>query len=64
MKEFVYITDDTYTQEQVLKMETLILKVLSFDVAAPTINIFAERFLKLLGFTDQDKAYNLAMVLI
>lgn len=64
VKEFVYITDDTYTQEQVLKMETLILKVLSFDVAAPTINIFAERFLKLLGFTDQDKAYNLAMYLV
>lgn len=64
VKEFVYITDDTYTQEQVLKMETLILKVLSFDVAAPTINIFAERFLKLLGFSDQDKAYNLAMYLI
>lgn len=64
VKEFVYITDDTYTQEQVLKMETLILKVLSWDVAPPTINIFAERFLKLLGLTEDDKAYHLSMYLI
>ncbi|XP_053317392.1 cyclin-A2 [Spea bombifrons] len=35
--EFVYITDDTYTKKQVLKMEHLVLKVLSFDLAAPTI---------------------------
>ncbi|XP_017272901.1 cyclin-A2 [Kryptolebias marmoratus] len=38
--EFVYITDDTYTKKQVLKMEHLVLKVLSFDMAAPTINQF------------------------
>uniref|UniRef100_A0A336MS83 Cyclin-A2 n=1 Tax=Culicoides sonorensis TaxID=179676 RepID=A0A336MS83_CULSO len=34
--EFVYITDDTYTRSQVLKMEQLILKVLSFDLTVPT----------------------------
>lgn len=34
--EFVYITDDTYTKKQVLRMEQLILKVLSFDLSAPT----------------------------
>ncbi|CAG5988843.1 unnamed protein product [Menidia menidia] len=38
--EFVYITDDTYTKKQVLRMEHLVLKVLSFDLAAPTINQF------------------------
>lgn len=42
--EFVYITDDTYTKKQVLRMEHLILKVLSFDVAVPTVNCFVERF--------------------
>ncbi|XP_013774890.1 G2/mitotic-specific cyclin-A-like [Limulus polyphemus] len=42
--EFVYITDDTYTKKQVLRMEHLILKVLSFDLAVPTINYFLERF--------------------
>jgi cyclin-A len=34
--EFVYITDDTYTKTQVLRMEQLILKVLSFDLCIPS----------------------------
>ncbi|XP_078396214.1 cyclin-A2 [Cetorhinus maximus] len=42
--EFVYITDDTYTKKQVLRMEHLILKVLSFDLAAPTINQFLNQY--------------------
>jgi len=40
--EFVYITDDTYNKKQVLRMEQLILKVLSFDVSVPTINTFLQ----------------------
>lgn len=44
-------------------MENLILKVLSFDVAAPTINLFCERFLKHSGYTEDDQAYNLTMML-
>ncbi|XP_028815487.1 cyclin-A2 [Denticeps clupeoides] len=42
--EFVYITDDTYTKKQVLRMEHLILKVLSFELSAPTINQFLRRY--------------------
>ena len=42
----MYITDDTYTVKQVLRMEHLILKVLMFDVAVPTINAFLPRYLK------------------
>uniref|UniRef100_A0A131Z080 Cyclin A n=1 Tax=Rhipicephalus appendiculatus TaxID=34631 RepID=A0A131Z080_RHIAP len=42
--EFVYITDDTYTKQQVLKMEQVVLKVLCFDVAAPTSYAFLLRF--------------------
>ncbi|OXB56580.1 hypothetical protein ASZ78_013754 [Callipepla squamata] len=42
--EFVYITDDTYNKKQVLRMEHLILKVLSFDLAAPTINQFLTQY--------------------
>lgn len=34
--EFVYITDDTYSKKQVLRMEHLILRVLSFDLTIPT----------------------------
>lgn len=46
VKEFAYITDDTYTAQQVLRMEHLILKVLTFDVAVPTTNWFCEDFAK------------------
>lgn len=42
--EFVYITDDTYTKKQVLRMEHLVLKVLSFDLAAPTIHQFLTQY--------------------
>ncbi|XP_062856052.1 cyclin-A2 [Trichomycterus rosablanca] len=42
--EFVYITDDTYTKKQVLRMEHLVLKVLSFDLAAPTIMQFLTQY--------------------
>lgn len=58
--EFVYITDDTYTKKQVLRMEHLILKVLSFDLAAPTINQFLTQY-----FLHQEtnaKVENLSMV--
>ncbi|NWI63784.1 CCNA1 protein, partial [Todus mexicanus] len=40
VNEFVYITDDTYTKRQLLKMEHLLLKVLAFDLTAPTANQF------------------------
>lgn len=53
--EFVYITDDTYTRSQVLKMESVILKLLNFKVAVPTINWFCERFLDLVKMTDKAK---------
>ncbi|KAK9511810.1 hypothetical protein O3M35_000402 [Rhynocoris fuscipes] len=38
--EFTYITDDTYTKKQLLRMEHLVLKVLSFDLSAPTACTF------------------------
>lgn len=44
VSEFVYITDDTYTKRQVLRMEHLVLKVLSFDLAAPTIYQFLTQY--------------------
>uniref|UniRef100_A0A1I7X8R5 Cyclin N-terminal domain-containing protein n=1 Tax=Heterorhabditis bacteriophora TaxID=37862 RepID=A0A1I7X8R5_HETBA len=46
LKEFVYITDDTYSAPQILQMERVILGELNFDVAAPTSQWFASRFAK------------------
>ncbi|XP_068136466.1 cyclin-A2 [Hyperolius riggenbachi] len=45
--EFVYITDDTYNKKQVLKMEHLVLKVLSFDLAAPTILQYLNQYFRI-----------------
>lgn len=42
--EFAYITDDTHTKNQVLRMEHLVLKVLAFDLAAPTGNQFLTKY--------------------
>ncbi|KAG9436706.1 cyclin-A2 [Apis mellifera carnica] len=42
--EFVYITDDTYPKKHVLRMEHLILRVLSFDLTVPTPLTFLMEF--------------------
>ncbi|XP_069496765.1 cyclin-A1 [Ambystoma mexicanum] len=44
--EFVYITDDTYTKKQLLRMEHLLLKVLAFDLTVPTTNQFLLQYLQ------------------
>uniref|UniRef100_G1SIX8 Cyclin-A2 n=1 Tax=Oryctolagus cuniculus TaxID=9986 RepID=G1SIX8_RABIT len=64
--EFVYITDDTYTKKQVLRMEHLVLKVLAFDLAAPTFLgelslIDADPYLKYLPSVIAGAAFHLAL---
>ncbi|XP_062051163.1 cyclin-A1-like [Lepus europaeus] len=44
--EFVYITDDTYTKRQLLRMEHLLLKVLAFDLTVPTTNQFLLQYMR------------------
>ncbi|KAF0885400.1 cyclin-A1 [Crocuta crocuta] len=44
--EFVHITDDTYTKRQLLRMEHLLLKVLTFDLTVPTTNQFLLQYLR------------------
>ncbi|KAJ7320260.1 hypothetical protein JRQ81_019771 [Phrynocephalus forsythii] len=46
VEEFVYVTDDTYTKKQLLRMEHLLLKVLAFDLTVPTINQFLLQYLQ------------------
>ncbi|XP_028272017.1 cyclin-A2 [Parambassis ranga] len=59
--EFVYITDDTYTKKQVLRMEHMVLKVLSFDLASPTIYQFLTQYF--LNHSVSKQVENLAMYL-
>jgi len=59
--EFVYITDDTYNKRQVLRMEHLVLKVLNFDLSAPTSLYFLSQLTQMSN-TDE-KTKHLAMYL-
>lgn len=45
LNEFVYVTDSTYTKQQLLRMEYVLLKVLAFKMAAPTTNQFLYLFI-------------------
>ena len=62
VKDFVYITDNAYTKEDILMMEQRVLKVLEFNLNVPSSNRFLQRFSKTAG-TDA-KTYNLAKYLI
>lgn len=53
--EFVFITDDTYTKAQVLRMEQIILKILSFDLCIPTSYAFLNTYAVLYDMPYQVK---------
>lgn len=40
VEDFCYITDNTYTKEDVVKMEALVLKSLGFQMGNPTVKTF------------------------
>ncbi|XP_008787130.2 cyclin-A3-1-like [Phoenix dactylifera] len=46
VEDFCYITDNTYTKQEVVKMESDILKFLNFEMGNPTIKTFLRRFTK------------------
>ncbi|CAL8460573.1 g102 [Coccomyxa elongata] len=49
VKDFVYISDEAYTREQILNMEKMMLNTLSFNLTVPTPFNFLARFLKAAG---------------
>ncbi|KAK3425570.1 hypothetical protein EUGRSUZ_F02274, partial [Eucalyptus grandis] len=44
IEDFRYMTDDSYTKEEVVQMEEDILKALDFELGNPTIRTFLRRF--------------------
>ena len=42
--EFCYITDNTYTRNDVLAMERTVLDALNFELTQPTIKPFLRRY--------------------
>lgn len=47
--DFVYVTDDTYSKEQILQMEMKIFKALEFNLSKPLPIHFLRRFAKAAG---------------
>ncbi|XP_030525634.1 cyclin-A2-3 isoform X2 [Rhodamnia argentea] len=46
VEDFCFITDNTYTREEVLKMEGQLLKYFGFCIFAPTAKTFLRRFIR------------------
>ncbi|XP_010932850.1 cyclin-A2-1 [Elaeis guineensis] len=46
VEELCFITDNTYTKAEVLKMESQVLNYLGFQLSVPTIKTFLRRFLR------------------
>ena len=46
VEEFCFITDNTYTKDQVLKMECQVLNGLGYNLSVPTTKTFLRRFLR------------------
>eukprot|EP00440_Ansanella_granifera_P024022 gb/GFBE01026092.1/.p1 GENE.gb/GFBE01026092.1/~~gb/GFBE01026092.1/.p1 ORF type:complete len:404 (+),score=83.75 gb/GFBE01026092.1/:1-1212(+) len=44
IRDFVYIADNAYTKEDILKMEVSMLQVLQFELCGPTVAHFLERY--------------------
>ncbi|KAL0366252.1 UNVERIFIED_CONTAM: G2/mitotic-specific cyclin C13-1 [Sesamum radiatum] len=42
VEDFCYITDNTYSKEDVVKMEALVLKSLGFQMGTPTVKTFSK----------------------
>ncbi|CAJ1971916.1 unnamed protein product [Sphenostylis stenocarpa] len=54
VEEFCYITDNTYLKEELLRMESAILKYLKFEMTAPTIKCFLRRFVRAAAYDVQE----------
>lgn len=46
LDEFCYITDNTFTKEEILQCERDMLRVLNFELTVPTARVFLKRYLR------------------
>ena len=57
IKDFVYITDQAYTKEEILHMEGNILSVLEFNLTYNSSLTFMERYANLLNYEEKSKMF-------
>ncbi|KAJ1266026.1 hypothetical protein BS78_08G119400 [Paspalum vaginatum] len=58
-EDFCYITDNTYTRQELLQMESDILKLLDFELGNPTIKTFLRRFTR---FANEDSKRSILLM--
>ena len=58
VRDFVYISDQAYTAEQILEMEKIMLNTLRFQLTVPTAYNFLARFSKAVGFSTARRSGN------
>ena len=46
VEEFCFITENTYTREEILATERKVLDALNFELTSPSIRVFLRRFVK------------------
>jgi hypothetical protein len=49
----VYITDDSYTKDQIVRMEKIVLRVLDFSLSSPTAQTFASMLISKASLSSQ-----------
>ncbi|CAK55764.1 unnamed protein product (macronuclear) [Paramecium tetraurelia] len=54
LKDFVYITDNAYTKQDVLEMEGQILQTLDFSITQPSSYCFLQRFGRIAGLDTKN----------
>jgi len=62
VSDFVYITDNAYTRDEILKMEERMLTALQFGIHFTSPNRFLERFLYLKNSSETEKYFALFML--
>ena len=64
IKEYAYITDNAYTESDIINMENIILKTLNFNILFPSSLSFYEIICNNLGFIDDCEKFNLGEFLM
>lgn len=63
VKDYVYITDNAYTKDEILAMERQMLSTLDFDIQTISAYRFLQRYAKVVGNVDS-MLFNLSRYLI
>jgi len=64
LKEYSYITDNAYTESDIIKMENIILRTLNFNILFPSSLSFYEILCNNLGIINDSEKFNLGQFLM